>query len=175
MGDDIMGLFETIRYTIIKKEKNIEIRQYDVFLLASTKTMANKQFDSGFMNVFNYISGENHKDEKISMTTPVVSYEEDNQLVTGFYVPAKYDKTTVPKPTNERVFIQENEASTYAVVRFSGGWHEKNFKKAEIKLRTYLANNSYEILSGRIIFRYQPPFIPGFLRRNEIAFRVVGI
>jgi hypothetical protein len=167
-----MGFFETIRYTLIKKDKNIEIRQYDVFLLASTKTMSNKQFDSGFMNVFNYISGENHKDEKISMTTPVVSYEEEEQLITGFYVPAKYDKSTVPKPTNEHVFIQENEAAIYAVIRFSGGWHEKNFKKAELKLRDYIDLNHYQIISGRIIFRYQPPFIPGFLRRNEIAFKI---
>ena len=167
-----MGFFETIRYTRIKKEKNIEIRQYDIFLLASTKTMSNKQFDSGFMNVFNYISGENHKEEKISMTTPVVSYEEDEQLVTGFYVPSKYNQTTVPKPTSEHVFIQENEAAIYAVIRFSGGWHEKNFKKAELKLKEYIDQNHYEIISSRIIFRYQPPFIPGFLRRNEIAFKI---
>lgn len=167
-----MGFFETIRYTLIKKDKNIEIRQYDVFLLASTKTLSNKQFDSGFMNVFNYISGDNHTSEKISMTTPVVSYEEDDQLVTGFYVPSKYDKTNVPKPTSEHVFIQENEASIYAVIRFSGGWREKNFKVAEERLRDYLNQNHYEIMSNRIIFRYQPPFIPGFLRRNEIAFKI---
>lgn len=167
-----MGFFETIRYTVIHKNKHIEIRQYDVFLLASTKTAPNKQFDSGFMNVFNYISGENHTSEKISMTTPVVSYEEDEQLVTGFYVPSKYDKSTVPKPISEHVFIQENEASIYAVIRFSGGWKEKNFKKAEIELRDYIDKNGYDIQSNRIIFRYQPPFIPPFLRRNEIAFKI---
>ena len=85
----------------------------------------------------------------------------DDQLVTGFYVPSKYDKTNVPKPTSEHVFIQENEASIYAVIRFSGGWREKNFKVAEERLRDYLNQNHYEIMSNRIIFRYQPPFIPG--------------
>lgn len=167
-----MGLFETMHYTIIKKNKRIEIRQYDDFLLAATKTTPNKRLDSGFMNVFNYISGENDTSQKISMTTPVVSYEEDDRLVTGFYVPSKYDKSTVPKPTSDSVSIQENKSSIYAVIRFSGGWKEKNFKLAETTLREYLQKNGYDIVSNRIIFRYQPPFIPAFLRRNEIAFKL---
>jgi len=87
-----MSLFETIPYKVISKDKNIEIREYNDVLLASTKTLVNKRYDSGFVNVFNFISGENNKSEKISMTTPVVSYEEKDQLITGFYVPKKYDR-----------------------------------------------------------------------------------
>ena len=167
-----MGLFETLRYIVVKKYKNIEIRKYDTFLLASTRTQPNKRLDSGFMNVFNYISGHNQSNEKISMTTPVISYEEDDTLVTGFYVPSKYAKDTVPKPTDDQVFIQENLASYYAVIRFRGSWNETNFLKAEQTLLTYMKDNQIDPISSRLIFRYQPPFIPSFLRRNEIAFQI---
>jgi len=86
---EMMSLYETIPYEVIKKEGNIEIRKYDNVLLASTKSQTNQKYDSGFSNVFRYISGANEKQSKIQMTTPVVSYEENDQLITGFYVPSK--------------------------------------------------------------------------------------
>jgi hypothetical protein len=36
----------------------------------------------------------------------------------------------------------------------------------------YLLSTNYEILSARLILRYQPPFVPGIFRRNEIAYQV---
>jgi hypothetical protein len=83
-----MALYETIKYKVIEEEGSCEIREYEDILLASTKTKMNSSMDSGFGNVFNYISGNNKERQKISMTTPVVSYEEQDRLVTGFYVPS---------------------------------------------------------------------------------------
>lgn len=167
-----MGLYETLRYIVIKKQKNIEIRQYDTFLLASTRTIPNKRLDSGFMNVFNYISGHNQAEEKISMTTPVISYQEDENLITGFYVPKKYGLHSVPKPMDDQVFIKENLSSLYVVIRFRGRWNNDNFDKADRVLLDYMKENQLQPLSFRMILRYQPPFVPGFLRRNEIAYRI---
>ncbi len=167
-----MSLFETIPYETLMKDKAIEIRAYDDILLASTKSSINKHYDNGFMNVFNYISGENDQSKKISMTTPVVSYEDKNQLITGFYVPKKYNKENVPIPNAENVFIDEIEQSLYAVIRFRGSWKKERFDKKEKELRDYLNEHHYKILSSRYLFRYQPPFIPGIFRHNEIAFKV---
>ena len=166
-----MALFETMKYKVIKKEKNIEIREYEDILLASTKTFMNEKQDSGFMNVFNYISGNNSKNEKISMTTPVVTYKEKDELVTGFYVPSKYDKESIPKP-KEEVFINELKKSLYGVIKFKGSWKDKNYDKHDQILIDYLLDNNYDILSARLIFRYQPPFIPSIFRRNEIAYQI---
>ncbi len=167
-----MALFESIPYTILVKVKPFEIREYDQYLLATTATPVNPKLDTGFNNVFNYISGENEAKTKISMTVPVVSYEEKQQLITGFYVPSKYAKQTVPKPTNAAVSIQEVQRSLFGVVRFRGRWTEKSFQKQETKLLRYLEQNGYQIISQRYLFRYQPPFIPAPLRRNEIAFQI---
>lgn len=170
-----MSFYETIPYQVIKKENKIEIRKYDNVLLASTKTYANDRFDSGFSNVFRYISGANSDQSKISMTTPVVSFEEDNQLVTGFYVPSKYSKDDVPKPTSKQVYIQELTSAIYIVISFRGSWSKDNFDKHTKQLKSYIENNSYKIISPRLIFRYQPPFIPGIFRHNEIAFQVESL
>lgn len=79
-----MALFETLKYRVVKKDKSIEIREYQDFLLASTTSPINQRQDSGFMAVFDYISGQNDSKQKISMTTPVVTFEEGEKLVTSF-------------------------------------------------------------------------------------------
>lgn len=170
-----MGLFESMPYDVVKKEGKIEIRRYGAMLLASTKSEPSPSRDSGFSQVFQYISGKNKAEEKISMTTPVVSYEEDRKLITGFYVPSAYSKDTVPEPEGEDVFIQEIPPSTYAVIRFSGRWTTKNFETHEQRLLDYLNAHGYVTRSKRFIFRYQPPFIPAFLRRNEIAYQIASV
>ncbi len=167
-----MALFETIKYELINKEGHIEIRKYKNIFLASTKTIKTSSQDSGFNNVFQYISGTNDQETKISMTTPVVTYEEDNQLVTGFYVPSKYTKDNIPKPTNDKVFINELKESHYAVIKFHGKWTDNNFEKHNQLLLNYIGTKGYQILSHKLILRYQPPFVPGLLRRNEIAYQI---
>ena len=167
-----MSLYETIQYKVIKKDGKKEIREYDDILLASTKTVINDNNDSGFGNIFSYISGNNTKKEKISMTTPVVTYKDEEKEVTGFYVPSKYSKQTVPTPSSSNVFIQELTKSKYAVIKFRGYWTEKNYNKHDQILKTYILENNLEICSQRLIFRYQPPFIPGIFRRNEIAYQI---
>lgn len=167
-----MALFETIPYNVIKKDNNIEIREYSDVLLASTKSSPSPRLDSGFQGVFNYISGNNHENTKISMTTPVVTYEQNNEIVTGFYVPSKYNKDNVPKPKNDEVFINELKQSRYAVISFRGAWTEKNFTRNDQLLRDYLSKSNDEISSPRFILRYQPPFIPGLFRHNEIAYQI---
>lgn len=167
-----MALYETLKYRTLIKNGNIEIREYDDFMLASTKTQRDRTNSSGFSNVFNYISGNNRSKEKISMTTPVVTYEEEDKLITGFYVPSKYNKENVPKPASNNVFIKEMEKSIYAVIKFKGAWTESNFEKQEEELVRYINNNGYKIISERYLLRYQPPFVPGIFRKNEIAFKV---
>lgn len=167
-----MGLYETLQYDVLFSKGKFEIRQYKDFLLASTKTNPNKRQDSGFNNVFQYISGNNETSEKISMTTPVVTYEDDETLVTGFYVPSKYSKQNVPKPNGESVFIDEVHESLYAVVKFRGDWSESNYQKHEKLLLEFIQEQEYDVVSKRFVFRYQPPIVPGVFRRNEIAYQV---
>lgn len=166
-----MPRYETIEYELIKKEGPIEIRKYDAILLASAKSNLNPKMDSGFSKVFRYIAGDNDQNKKISMTIPVVNYTEGDQLVTGFYVPKKFSKTSAPKPLGE-VYLNELDESYYAAIRFKGSWKESNFNKHDALLKSYLNNHAIEIVSSRIILRYNPPFLPAFLRHNEIVYQI---
>lgn len=167
-----MAFIETLKYKIIKDDGDLQIRAYDDILLASTKTKQNDRQDSGFNNVFQYISGNNESKTKISMTTPVVTYEDEDSLVTGFYVPSKYDKESVPKPSAGNVFINEIQSSLFAVIRFKGAWNEKNYEKHNQKLLEYIKLNNLTIVSKRFIMRYSPPFVPSVFRKNEIAYQI---
>ncbi len=167
-----MALFESIKYKIIEKNGQIEVRQYDDYFLASTKTRINSSLDTGFNNVFQYISGNNEGNQKISMTTPVVTYEENQELVTGFYVPSKYSKQNIPSPKDDNVFINEVKKSYYVVIRFKGNWKPHIFDKYHQILLKHISDNHLVVKSPKMIMRYQPPFIPGFLRRNEIAYQI---
>ena len=167
-----MGYFETLKYKLLEKHGNMEVREYKSFFLASTKTSKDPTQNSGFGNVFNYISGQNERQEKISMTTPVITSYEDDKLVTGFFVPSKFDRNSIPKPSSSNVFIEEVSSGTFVAIRFSGNWNEKNFDRHDLELKNFMKEKNIQALGKRMILRYQPPFIPSFLRKNEILYRI---
>lgn len=162
---------ETIQYKVLHKDHSIELREYSEILLASTKTNPNNYNESGFNRIFNYISGQNEANQKISMTSPVVTYQEGEQLVTGFYVPSQYDKTTVPKPQGD-VFINTIEPSIYVVITFYGAWNKHNYDQHHLELLNYINQHSYQIKSSPFIMRYNAPYIPDHQKRNEIAYQI---
>ena len=166
-----MAFTETVPYEVLNEDKPFELRRYEPFLIAAARTPLDRRHNGGFNTVFQYISGANREQTKISMTTPVVTNVEDGKLMTGFYVPSKYDRNNVPQPTNN-VTIDEVPGGLYLVVRFSGSWDEGKFAKQDEQLQAYIRSRGYEIIGNRYVLRYQPPFVPGFLRRNEIMYQV---
>lgn len=167
-----MGLYETASYEVLKKyDQHMELRKYPVHYLAQTTSQLDRRYSNGFSKVFNYISGNNEDSEKISMTTPVISQVEDNILSTSFVVPAKY-KGNPPIPSSGDVQIKVLDEGQYIVVRFKGGWNDKTFKKYNDLLLNKIYQEGLIKLSDAYILRYQPPFIPNFLKRNEIMYQV---
>lgn len=162
---------ETIKYKVLTKDQQIEIREYRDILLASTKTDPNNYYDSGFNKVFQYISGQNEENTKISMTSPVVTYQEGESLITGFYVPSKYDQTTVPKPTGD-VFINTIKPSIYVVITFYGAWTKEHYDKHHNQLLQYIEQHTLTITSNPYIMRYSAPYVPDHQKRNEIAYQI---
>jgi hypothetical protein len=164
---------ETIQYKVLHKKDAIEIREYGDILLASTKTDPNNYYDSGFNRVFQYISGQNEANQKISMTSPVVTYQEGESLVTGFYVPSQYDHNTVPKPTGD-VYINNIEPSIYVVVTFYGAWTKENYDRYHKELLEYIQSHQYQVRTNPFIMRYNAPYIPDHMKRNEIAYQITN-
>jgi len=123
--------------------------------------------------------------EKIAMTAPVVQtpnrdadIEESNpsadaaQWTINFMMPSEYTMETLPKPTDADIRLFESEPYMTASVRFSGLGKKKALMKNEAKLREWIDANNHQIISGPEYAFYDAPFVPGFLRRNEVHFRV---
>jgi hypothetical protein len=61
-------------------------------------------------------------------------------------------------------------ARKVAAWRYSGRWTEENFREHEQQLRQILLRKKLQAEAGdsAIIARYDAPFMPWFIRRNEV-------
>jgi len=168
---------QQIPYEILKKIEDIEIRKYPEVLFAVVQNNIN---DSGFNLLFQYISGENKTRRKIAMTAPVITSEKITMtapVITGknymaFALPSSYNKEIVPVPTNPAVKIEIHKEKTMAVLQFSGRTNETKVQNNIQKLFTTLKKHTIQIKSEPVLMRYNSPFTPGFLRRNEVAVEI---
>jgi hypothetical protein len=169
---------QEIPYNVIKKIEDVEIRQYPEVIFAVVEDNNN---DSGFGLLFQYISGENKTRRKIAMTAPVITSEKITMtapVITGknymaFALPSLYTKETVPIPTNPAVKIEIRQEKTMASLQFGGRTNETRVQKNIQKLLTTLKNHSMQIKGEPVLMRYNSPFTPGFLRRNEVAVEII--
>jgi hypothetical protein len=170
-----MALVETPSYEATRKLGDVEIRRYPQLFLATAKGDADL-----FGLLFRYISGANKGSSKISMTAPVITPEEismTSPVVTdadsmSFIVPSKYTRETIPEPTDPHITINEQPARSLAVLRFSGLARSDTVEKKKKVLLETLRRNNVETRGDVIVMRYNPPFTPWFLRRNEVAVEV---
>lgn len=167
-------MVETIKYEVIREIGKIEIRRYPKIVIAKVEDPAN-----GFNLLYRFITGENRQNAKVKMTTPVVSQEIQmtspvlSEIGTmAFVMPAEYTLETTPNPIDERVKIAEIPARLVAALCFSGGWSEAHFEKETLELLKTLAETKIKTKGNVFTMLYNPPFIPGFLRRNEVAIEV---
>jgi hypothetical protein len=64
--------------------------------------------------------------------------------------------------------LRDVAASRVAVIRFSGFWSDANYQKHLMRLQSTLAANGLNPVGEPVYSRYNAPFTPWFLRRNEI-------
>lgn len=113
---------ETPKYTVLHTIDGIEIRRYPKMTIARTRVSGpsmDQNGSSGFRSVANYIFGGNERNQKISMTAPVVMDLNDSASL-YFVLPSKLTLDQLPKPNSSSVQISELGPTTMAVVRFSG-------------------------------------------------------
>ena len=153
-------------YTVLESlENNVEIREYRPQIWAATV----KGSENGaFGTLAGYIFGDNSHKERIGMTAPVVT--EEGRM--AFVMPNRYDLNTLPKPTDEQIKIESVAARTLAVIRFSGfTGPEKDEKNLRILEQT-LQEQGIKTEGKSFVMRYNPPWTPPFMRRNEVALLV---
>jgi hypothetical protein len=164
-------------YTVIKKIERVEIRQYPEIILAVVEDTSD---DSGFGLLFQYINGENKTRRRIAMTAPVITSEKIKMtapVITkkdymAFVLPMSYTKETAPIPTNPQVHIEIQPQKTMAVLRFSGHTPHSRVQKFIQTLMATLQAQNIQSQGEPVLMRYNSPFAPGFIRRNEVAVEI---
>jgi hypothetical protein len=107
--------------------------------------------------------------EKISMTAPVTEEKAGEHVYrVSFAMPSKFTLETLPEPQDKRIEFKVIESRRTAAIRFSGRVHEKLANEKTEELRICLSKNGLTPKSNFVVALYNPPFIPGIFRRNEI-------
>ena len=160
-------------YSIIKKEREFEIRRYAAMLLQSVN-VSGDQYSSlrnGFRPLVSYIGGKKRDGVKISMTAPVFQAvgETEEDWIISFSTPSKYTKAILPDPSNNGLFSEELNPSTAAVIKINGKANEKMLLEKTEALFDWLQDTDYLITSKPKYLFYNYPSTRGFLRRNEVV------
>jgi len=180
---------EEAKYEIVSKTGSFEVRDYSPHIVAETVVDGTLE-DAGnkaFSMLFKYISGENRSHvkiamtapvsqeptpEKIKMTSPVGQQRVEGGWAISFTMPASYTMETLPTPEDPRVKLRQIPACRMAAVRYSGVWSEKRYVQYKKELESWIEEKGFRILGEPVWARYNPPFTPWFLRRNEILIQV---
>jgi len=184
LASPIAMAIEEPRYQVIEQDGAFELRDYAAFLVAETRVEASFE-DAGneaFRRLFRYISGDNAaqqkiamtapvtqgKGEKIAMTAPVTQVADGDHYRVAFVVPSRYSASTVPKPLDPRIEIRTVPARRVAVWRYSGRWTQERYDQMERQLREAIVARGLRVNGPPVLARYDPPFMPWFMRRNEV-------
>ena len=165
-------------YTVVNKIEDIEIRDYPDLLLA---VVDDTEDTNAFGLLYNFITGGNTSKKNISMTAPVITSEQIPMVAPvitkknymAFVMPSSFEPSTVPEPTNKLVKVRTYPKKTLAVKRFKG-YVTKTKKELNItNLLTTLEKNNVTTKGEPLLMRYNSPFAPGFIRRNEVAIEII--
>jgi len=179
-------------YSLIFKEKNLEIREYTPRINAHVKVIGSfsEASSRGFKVLADYIFGNNtlNNDSKkmsmtapviasplsknITMTAPVIAENNNNEWIITFVMPKIFTLENLPKPNNKDITITLEPKEKFAVITFSGLVKEQNYNEKINLLNQFIKEKKLKPIGSVQIARYNPPWTLPFFRRNEIMIRV---
>jgi len=179
---------ETPAYTIIKKDNSIELREYAEYIKAEVEivdTTYRKAVYKGFSVLAGYIFGDNVTSKNLAMTSPVqvassqkiamtspVTVSGAGSYTVAFVMPSEFTLKTLPEPKNPTITFNKVDSQVTAAIRFSGYFNERKVRKAKHHLRDWLKEENLEAEGEFLVARYDPPWVPWFLARNEVMIGV---
>lgn len=153
--------YESAPYRVLKKEGRMEIREYPAMQWVETG-----RGGDDFMRLFRYISKDNAAEEKIAMTTPVfMTGDATSEQRMAFVLPAQMAQP--PQPKQDSVKVRRVEPAIYAVLRFRGGQQGVHGEAAR-RLQDWMSLQQLPVKGSPLFAYFDPPWTPGFLRRNEV-------
>lgn len=176
-------------HAVIQADGKIELRQYDVMLVAEVQVDGSmgEASSKGFRALADFIFGNNASAEKIAMTAPVsrersskidmtapVTREQtgDDTWTVSFVMPEKWTIETLPRPNNPAVTIREEPGKLMATIQFSGLGRMESHLRNQQKLEAWIAQNGFVAIGQPLYAGYDAPWVLPFLRRNEVMIPV---
>ena len=184
IGNNAMAI-EKAKYEVVENELDFEIRKYAPQIVAETFVEGDFEDvgNEGFRRLYDYISGNNRKKQSISMTAPVTQEVEsqkvamtapvnqvkaDNKWRITFLMPSEYSIDELPEPLDKRVNLIEDPERLVVAIKYSGTWSKSRYDENKSLLEDFIDGRGLKVAGEAIWARYDPPFMPWFLRRNEI-------
>jgi hypothetical protein len=173
-------------YTVVRQlDDKVELRQYAPYVVAEVvlNAAADEAGNQAFPILAGYIFGKNKGERKFAMTAPVTQSAAPVKMemtapvtqaaVPGgmrvqFVLPKGVTLESAPEPLDPRVQLRLVPASRWAVIRYSGTWSQSNYEEHLTLLQATLDKAGVATQGEPVLARYNAPFTPWFLRRNEI-------
>jgi len=176
---------EEPEYQVVRELADIEVRQYAAYAVAEVVVAgpAGEAGNQAFPILAGYIFGKNKGERKFAMTAPVTQAATSVKLemtapvtqtaspggfVVQFVLPKGVTVATAPEPLDARVQLREVMPAQVAVIRYSGFWSQSNYDEHLAKLQAALRAADLAWTGEPLYARYNAPFTPWFMRRNEI-------
>jgi effector-binding domain-containing protein len=188
-GEKSAVAIEKIPYTVVEQSGEFALREYPEYIVAETTVEG--QFEQvgneGFRRLADYINGENRTKQSIAMTAPVNQEAQAEKIAMtapvnqekfgkswriAFVMPQKFSLDTLPEPIDSRITIKQNPGRLMATIRYSGTWSRKRYEENKIRLQAWIEERGFKQIGEPVWARYNPPFMPWFLRRNEVLIPV---
>ena len=161
-------------YDVESEHDGFEVRRYPEHQLVEVDVGGDffEAGNRGFRPLISYISGNNAGKSKVAMTAPVIQAPAGEQYTVSFVLPDDMDAASVPVPTGAGVRTRVVPAGRVAARRFSGGADEARFADNATELVAAVTRAGLQTTGGPYFARYDAPWKPGFLRRNEALVRL---
>ncbi len=176
-------------FTVSLKDGAFEVRSYPALVAAQVTVTGTRDeaSNAGFRLLAGYIFGGNTRKQSIAMTAPVVQAPTSNEKIAmtapvlqtsvpgredswtvRFIMPAAYTLDTLPTPNDAKVHLLALEPTRFAAVSFSGLAREADVALRTAELNSYITRHALQAAGPPALARYNPPWTPWFMRRNEV-------
>lgn len=177
---------EEPKFQIVKADGDFELRDYPGLVVAEVTVGGDRRTASneGFRLLAGYIFGGNAgsskiamtsavsqaqvQGSKIAMTAPVTLAGEEGRWTVQFTMPSEYSMEDLPAPNDKRVHLKSIPRTRMAVLKFSGLTGDERVAQQTERLEALLRKHQLESVGEPSLARYDPPWTPWFMRRNEV-------
>lgn len=180
---------EEARYEVLEKHPAFEVRRYAARVVAEAPIEGSfdRGEDEAFRRLAAYIFAKRRGGrpiamttpvtsrvdrEKIAMTTPVTETRHGDRRVMAFTLPAGRSLEELPPPGDPDVVLRSVPPMTVAAMRFSGRAGEAQLERRARTLAATVAAHGYRAIGPATLAQYDPPWVVGPLRRNEVLLEI---